>query len=149
MGCNGGAGNPGGLDDPTLSLSGTKNGYDYLVMGTDTEIGTLDVTRTQLTFTAYKSETGEIFDVFNLTKPPLQRDVFVMCSPIRCTCWQAVTRTREDLLSFPWGSDNALQVRLSISSGGMLRGFPHRSPLFFSVDDVLQMTLSTPVRRVE
>jgi hypothetical protein len=76
--CNGGAGNPGGLDDPTLSLSGTKNGYDYLVMGTDTEIGTLDVTRTQLTFTAYKSETGEIFDVFNLTRPPLQSDIFVM-----------------------------------------------------------------------
>jgi len=62
----GAAGCDEGLDGGPL-INGTSNGYHYYARGDVYQIGTLDVTRSSLTWKSYNSGTGEVFDSFTLS----------------------------------------------------------------------------------
>lgn len=63
----GGAGCDEGHDN-VPNISGVSKGYDYLAMGSDYQVGALEVSRNQLTWRTYNSRTGDIFDTFNVSK---------------------------------------------------------------------------------
>lgn len=49
--------------------SGTANGYTYFATGKTHEVGTLEASRSTLTWKAHNSATGEVFDTYTVQKP--------------------------------------------------------------------------------
>lgn len=68
----GGAGCDEGLDGWPETSGSNVNGYDYYSNGKVYQVGTLDVSRTSLTWKAHNSETGDIFDSFTLSKASVE-----------------------------------------------------------------------------
>jgi len=61
----GAAGSDEGLDGWPIA-SGTSDGINYYANGKVYQVGTLEVSRSKLTWKAHNSDTGEVFDTFSL-----------------------------------------------------------------------------------
>jgi len=53
------------------AVNGTANGYEYFSTGKIHQVGTLEATKSTLTWKAHNSETGEVFDRFTLQAPTM------------------------------------------------------------------------------
>lgn len=65
----GAAGCDEGLEGWEKMQGVADDGFAYYTDGQVYQVGTLDVSRESLTWKAYNSETGDVFDTFTLTKP--------------------------------------------------------------------------------
>jgi len=58
-------------------MNGTANGYKYFGSGKIHEVGTLEATRSTLTWKAYNSKTGAVFDTFTLPARAIVTEMLV------------------------------------------------------------------------